>query len=85
MPLLVYGALERDLRVTFITALILLGMAVIAFTITRWMVGLDSEERTAMTNLMQIDKPIKSNVAVPLTDASIPHQASELPQKARAN
>jgi molybdate transport system permease protein len=37
MPLLVYGALERDLRVTFVTALILLGLAVIAFTLTRWL------------------------------------------------
>lgn len=37
MPLLVYGALERDLRVTFMTALILLGLAVVAFTVTRWL------------------------------------------------
>lgn len=42
MPLLVYGALERDLRVTFITALILLGLAAAAFTITRWLAGVDS-------------------------------------------
>ncbi len=37
MPLLVYGALERDLGVTFVTALILLGLAVIAFTLTRYL------------------------------------------------
>ncbi len=43
MPLLVYGALEKDLRITFITALILLGLAVIAFTITRWLAGLDND------------------------------------------
>ncbi len=41
MPLLVYGALERDLGVTFITALILLGLAVIAFTLTRWLAKQD--------------------------------------------
>lgn len=44
MPLLVYGALERDLRVTFITALILLGLAVIAFTLTRWLADVDNNE-----------------------------------------
>lgn len=37
MPLLVYSALEQNLRVTFITALILLGMAMLAFTLTRWL------------------------------------------------
>lgn len=37
MPLLVYGALERDLGITFTTALILLGLAVLAFTLTRWL------------------------------------------------
>ena len=37
MPLLVYGALERDLRTTFITALILLGLAVVAFTLARYL------------------------------------------------
>ena len=44
MPLLVYGALERDLRVTFITALILLGLAALAFTLTRWLGGSEPEE-----------------------------------------
>lgn len=43
MPLLVYASLERDLRITFITALILLGLAVFAFGITRWLTGLDSD------------------------------------------
>lgn len=47
MPLLVYGALERDLRVTFITALILLGLAVLAFTFTRWLVGDTEDENTS--------------------------------------
>lgn len=44
MPLLVYASLERDLRITFITALILLGLAVVAFGITRWLTGLDVGE-----------------------------------------
>jgi molybdate transport system permease protein len=44
MPLLVYGALERDFRVTFATALILLGLAVLAFTLTRWITGADVDE-----------------------------------------
>ncbi len=43
MPLLVYGALERDLRTTFVTALILLGLAVLAFTLTRWLAGVEDE------------------------------------------
>jgi len=43
MPLLVYGAMERDLRVTFITALILLGLAILAFTLTRWLAGVDKD------------------------------------------
>ena len=45
MPLLVYSSLERDLRITFIiTALVLLGMAVVAFGLTRWLTGLDSDQ-----------------------------------------
>lgn len=44
MPLLVYGALERDLRVTFITALILLALAVLSFTLVRWLAGVDGDE-----------------------------------------
>ncbi len=44
MPLLVYAALERDLRATFVTALILLGLAVVAFTLTRWLAGTDDEQ-----------------------------------------
>jgi molybdate transport system permease protein len=44
MPLLVYGALERDLRVTFVTAVILLGLAVFAFSLTRWLAGVDEAE-----------------------------------------
>ncbi len=44
MPLLVYGALERDLRITFVTALILLSLAVVAFVITRWLTGIDSDD-----------------------------------------
>jgi molybdate transport system permease protein len=44
MPLLVYGALEQDLHVTFVTALILLGMAVLAFTLTRWLAGAEEDE-----------------------------------------
>ncbi len=45
MPLLVYGAMERDLRVTFITALVLLGLAIAAFGATRWLVGLDDADK----------------------------------------
>ncbi|MFZ0545798.1 MAG: ABC transporter permease [Candidatus Promineifilaceae bacterium] len=44
MPLLVYSALERDLRVTFVTALILLGLAVLAFTFTRWLAGIEDND-----------------------------------------
>ncbi len=51
MPLLVYGALERDLRVTFITALILLGLAVLAFTVTRWLAGVEDDEADTPTYL----------------------------------
>jgi molybdate transport system permease protein len=47
MPLLVYGALERDLRVTFVTALILLGLAALAFTLTRWLGGEEPDEAGA--------------------------------------
>jgi len=43
MPLLVYSALERDLRVTYVTALILLGLAIVAFTLTRWLTGVESD------------------------------------------
>lgn len=46
MPLLVYASLERDLRTTFITALILLGLAVFAFGITRWLTGLDADQES---------------------------------------
>lgn len=51
MPLLVYGALERDLRVTFVTALVLLGLAVLAFTLTRWLAGMDADEGDTPTFL----------------------------------
>lgn len=51
MPLLVYGALERDLRVTFVTALILLALAAVAFTLTRWLAGVDREEGDTPTFL----------------------------------
>ncbi len=44
MPLLVYSALEQDLRTTFTTALILLAMAAVAFSITRWLTGLEENE-----------------------------------------
>lgn len=44
MPLLVYGALERDLGITFTTALILLALAAVAFSLTRWLAGRDEDE-----------------------------------------
>ena len=53
MPLLVYGALEQDLRVTFVTALILLGLAVVAFATTRWLAGPDDEETRLPVRLDQ--------------------------------
>lgn len=43
MPLLVYGALERDLRVTFVTALLLLALAAVAFGLARWLMGSDTD------------------------------------------
>lgn len=51
MPLLVYGALERDLRVTFVTALILLGLAVLAFTLTRRLADIDNDGDDSPTYL----------------------------------
>lgn len=50
MPLLVYGALERDLRVTFITALLLLGLAAAAFALTRRLTGLDTDTESTPTH-----------------------------------
>ena len=44
MPLLVYGALERDLGAAFVTALILLGLAMLALGLTRWFARLDESE-----------------------------------------
>lgn len=41
MPLLVYGALERDLNAAYITALILLSLAAMALFVTRWLTRLD--------------------------------------------
>ena len=49
MPLLVYSALERDLRVTFITALILLALAAVAFTLPRWLAGVDHDDNDTPT------------------------------------
>jgi molybdate transport system permease protein len=43
MPLLVYGALERDLNATYVTAAILLGMAAAALFLTRLLTRLDEE------------------------------------------
>ena len=52
MPLLVYSALERDLHVTFVTAIILLGLAALAFTLTRWLTaGITRDEEDAATFL----------------------------------
>lgn len=41
MPLLVYGALERDIRLTFIAALLLLGIALVVFLLARWLTDVD--------------------------------------------
>lgn len=41
MPLLVYGALERDLNAAYVTALILLSVAALAVFATRWLTRLD--------------------------------------------
>lgn len=51
MPLLVYGAFEQDLRVAFVTALILLGLAALAFTVTRWLAGAEEDEGDAITTV----------------------------------
>ncbi len=50
MPLLVYGAFEQDLRVAFVTALILLGLAALAFTLTRWLAGVDDGDGDPMAS-----------------------------------
>ncbi len=50
MPLLIYSALERDLRITFLTALALLALAFFAFGLTRWLAGLDEEEPDSLTS-----------------------------------
>ena len=44
LPLLVYSSLEQDLRVTFITALILLVLAIFSFALTRWLARLDDKD-----------------------------------------
>jgi len=44
MPLLIYSALERDLNATYVSALILLALAVLAFGLTRWLAGLDEKD-----------------------------------------
>ena len=51
MPLLVYSALEQDLRVTFVVALILLALAVLAFTLTRWLAGISPPDGDTPTFL----------------------------------
>jgi molybdate transport system permease protein len=45
MPLLVYGALERDLGATYSSALVLLGLAVLALGATRLLLRLEDGER----------------------------------------
>jgi molybdate transport system permease protein len=50
MPLLVYGALERDLGATFSSALILLGMATGALGLLRWASHLDQDERSPLAD-----------------------------------
>lgn len=50
MPLLIYTALERDLRITFLTALALLALAFLAFGLTRWLAGLDKEEPDSLAS-----------------------------------
>ena len=44
MPLLIYGALERDLNATYVSALILLGMALLALALTRRLTRLDEKD-----------------------------------------
>ncbi len=44
MPLLIYGALERDLNATYVSALILLGMALLALALTRRLTHLDEKD-----------------------------------------
>jgi len=51
MPLLVYGALERDLNATFISALILLVMAGCALAAMRWITRLDDRQNDPLADL----------------------------------
>lgn len=51
MPLLVYGALERDLNAAYVTALILLGMAALALFVTRWLTRLDDVAADPLADL----------------------------------
>ena len=44
MPLLIYGALERDLNATYVSAMILLALAMLAFGVTRWLARLDEKD-----------------------------------------
>jgi len=44
MPLLIYGALERDLNATYVSAMVLLALAMLAFGVTRWLVRLDEKD-----------------------------------------
>lgn len=44
MPLLIYGALERDLNATYVSAMILLVLAMAAFGLTRWLAQLDERD-----------------------------------------
>ncbi|MCB9421946.1 MAG: molybdate ABC transporter permease subunit [Ardenticatenaceae bacterium] len=44
MPLLIYSALERDLNATYVSALILLGMALLALALTRHLTRLDEKD-----------------------------------------
>lgn len=44
MPLFIYGALERDLNATYVSALILLGMALLALALTRRLTRLDEKD-----------------------------------------
>ncbi|MEM7535977.1 MAG: ABC transporter permease [Chloroflexota bacterium] len=85
MPLLVYGALEQDLRVTFVTALILLGLAVVAFATTRWLVGVDDEETGLLGSLQRIRHMVQGTRRTSMSTNVVSSCSTKLYGKVRTN
>jgi molybdate transport system permease protein len=53
MPLLVYGALEQDLRAAYATAVLLLTLAALALFATRWLTKLDATQADPLADAQQ--------------------------------